>query len=69
MTVPTARRQRDWVARTPPSNISTVLVPKAALLGEWVTCMMVVPLRFNSWNSSMISRACAEWRLPVGSSA
>src|SRR6185437_9067627 len=52
-----------------PSCSSRMRVPYRAFSSECVTCTMVVPWRFNSRKSSMISRACVECRLPVGSSA
>src|SRR5262249_32521286 len=52
-----------------PSRRRTIRFPYDAFFWEWVTCTMVVPARFSPVNSSMISSACAEWRLPVGSSA
>src|ERR1039458_7195412 len=46
-----------------PSRIWMVRVPYDALTSEWVTCTMVVPLRFSCVNSSMISLAWLECRL------
>ncbi len=43
--------------------------PYEALTSECVTCTIVVPSRFSCVNSSMISLAWLECRLPVGSSA
>src|ERR1017187_3130972 len=56
---PTSHPSRIWIDR----------VPYDALRSECVTCMIVVPSRFNALNNSMISLAWLECRLPVGSSA
>src|SRR5438874_8921829 len=54
---------------THPSRSCTTRFPYAAFVSECVTCTIVVPPRFSSVNSSMISFPWLEWRLPVGSSA
>src|SRR5437867_7185759 len=52
-----------------PSRMWSTRFPYPALNSEWVTWIIVVPSRFNFWNSSIIWRPCSECRLPVGSSA
>src|SRR3989449_381807 len=54
---------------THPSRSCTIRLPNCAFTSECVTCTIVVPPRFSSVNSSMISFPWLEWRLPVGSSA
>ena len=51
------------------SRTLVLIMSRHAFSSEWVTCTIVVPARLSWQNSSMISRACVECRLPVGSSA
>ena len=52
-----------------PSRSLMTRLPYCAFVSECVTWMIVVPSSLSFLNSSMISRAWSEWRLPVGSSA